>query len=303
MNQSAAIQSAETLAALRAAVAGEHRLATRCEDRFARYYLGFTHRMLASIWPQSLLRLLLRWKAPGSYGFTIARTRPFDEALLSAITSQVEQVIILGAGYDSRSFRFCDALQGVHVIEVDHPATQRRKRSILARTATKPPARLTYLSLDLTKDCLKAAWARHYLRQDRRTLVLWEGVSYYLPQAAVANVLDFVSRFAPGSSIVFDYATQQFVDGDNSTYGSKQVASWLERIGEPFLFGLHPEEAKDFLAEHHLQLVSNLGPEDLERSYLKTRNGRLLSRSLGHVRIAQAVVVPVSDGTLRGRDQ
>ena len=53
-------------------------------------------------------------------------------------------------------------------------------------------------------------------------------------------MLKFVADCAPGSSIVFDYALQSFVDGDTRTYGGEQIARWLKKIGEPFLFGLYP---------------------------------------------------------------
>lgn len=290
MTHATAIASAETLATLRAAVSNEDRLAVRCEDRFARQFLGLKSRILASIRPQAVLKGLFDLAAPGSYCFTIARTRHFDEALLAASREGVRQVVVLGAGYDSRAFRFSDALAGIDVFEVDHPGTQARKQSMLRQVVAPPAANVRYVPVDFATQSLEDALSRNGFSPDRPTLFLWEGVSYYLPEAAVARVLDFVARCAPGSSIVFDYAIKAFVDGDTSTYGGKQVAKWLEKIGEPFLFGLEPAKVRDFLAAHGLQVVSDVGPEDLEISYLATTGGAPLGRTLGHVRIAQARV-------------
>ena len=38
---------------------------------------------------------------------------------------------------------------------------------------------------------------------------------------------------------------RKFVEGDTSTYGGAHIARWLRKIGEPFVFGLNPQERKD----------------------------------------------------------
>ncbi len=97
-----------------------------------------------------------------------------------------------------------------------------------------------------------------------------------------------MSSCAPGSSIIFDYALQQFVGGNTSTYGGEHVARWLRKIGEPFLFGLHPHETPEFLAWCGLQPIYDIGPEDAESRYLTRKDGSVLGRTLGHVRIVHA---------------
>jgi methyltransferase (TIGR00027 family) len=288
MNQPAAIASAETMAFLRALVAGEETLMVRCEDYLAMHFLGCKYRLLAGIASQALLRRLLDVVAPGSYGFAIARTRHFDEALLLESRAGVEQVVLLGAGYDSRPFRFRDALADVRVFEIDHPGTQARKRRMLERVDEPSPANLSFIPVDFNQQSLQEALAGHGFSRDRKTLFLWEGVSYYLPQQVVEGVLDFVSGCAAGSSIVFDYATRGFVNGDICTYGGKQVARWLKKVREPFLFGLDPEETKEFLRGRRLHIVADLGPQELEQSYLRTKDGRCLGRTFGHVRMVHA---------------
>jgi methyltransferase (TIGR00027 family) len=290
MTQAAAVASAETLATLRAVVANETRLAVRCVDHFAEQFIAARSRILARVLPQSILRALFDRLAPGSYCFTIARTRHFDEALLAACRAGVEQVVLLGAGYDSRAFRFANELFGINVFEVDHPGTQARKRRILEAAQGKVPGNLRFVALDFTAGSLEKALADSGFDAGRRTLFLWEGVSYYLPLPAIASVLDLVARCAPGSSIMLDYAIKSFVDGDTSTYGGREVAAWLKKIGEPFLFGLDPGEVAPFLADHKLRLISDVGPADLESRYLETRAGVSLGQTLGHVHILQAEV-------------
>jgi methyltransferase (TIGR00027 family) len=296
MTQHAAIQSAETVAFLRAVVARERNLAVRSEDRFARRFLGPKYRFLISVSLQAPLRRILELLVPGSYGFAIARTRHFDEVLLSE-SRTVEQVVVLGAGYDSRPFRFQDALRNVRIFEVDHPGTQARKRRMLERAGEAGPANLTYIPVDFNQQSLEEALANRSFSPAKKTVFLWEGVSYYLPQPVVEDVLDFVSRCASGSSIVFDYATKKFVDGDTSSYGGRQVTRWLRMIREPFLFGLDPGETQKFLDARKLRTVSDLGPEDVAKAYLKTKDGRCLGKTLGHIRMVHARTTGASKST------
>jgi methyltransferase (TIGR00027 family) len=290
MSQPTAIASAETMAFLRALVAGEDSLIVRCEDHFAKHFLGRKNRLLAGLAWRPLLRRIIELAAPGSYGFAITRTRHFDEALVSESRAGIEQVVLLGAGYDSRPFRFRQTLANIRVFEIDHPGTQMRKRRMLQRVEPPSPANLCYIPVDFNRQSLQQALAEHGFSLQKRTLFLWEGVSYYLPQRVVEGVLDFVSRCAAGSSIVFDYATKAFVNGDTSTYGGREVARWLKRIREPFVFGLDRGETEAFVASRGLALVSDVGPAELERLYLRTTAGPLLGRTLGHVRIAHARV-------------
>src|SRR4051794_26490410 len=60
------------------------------------------------------------------------RTRVIDDMLRAFVADGGRQVLLLGAGYDSRARRFGDELRGVTFFEVDHPATQEHKRRVLA---------------------------------------------------------------------------------------------------------------------------------------------------------------------------
>jgi len=291
MSHPAAIASAETMAFLRAVVAREEALMVRCQDPLAALFLGCKHRLLNAIGMQGVIRWLLHFAAPGSYGFAVTRTRHFDEVLLRESRAGIEQLVLLGAGYDSRPYRFRKALTKVKIFEIDHPGTQARKRSILQRSGQPAPTNLTYIPVDFNRQSLQAALAEHGFSLQRRTLFLWEGVSYYLAQPVVEEVLDFVGACARGSSIVFDYALRRFVNGDTSTYGGKHIARWLKRIGEPFLFGLDPGETMGFVRKRGLTILSDLGAEQLEQSYLKIKDDGLLQKTLGHVRMAHAATL------------
>ncbi len=68
---------------------------------------------------------------PDVFGFVwlmLVRTRYIDERLERAVRSGATQVVILGAGFDTRAHRFTDLLKDVPVIEVDYGTTQEYKK-------------------------------------------------------------------------------------------------------------------------------------------------------------------------------
>ena len=61
------------------------------------------------------------------FGGLVARTRFIDDKMRESLQRGVSQVVILGAGYDARAYRFAEDCSGTRVFEVDHPATQQVK--------------------------------------------------------------------------------------------------------------------------------------------------------------------------------
>ena len=283
-----AVESAQTVAALRAISARADRLSALGNDPFARHFLDCRHWLLTQLVPRPLLRRIVERRAPGSLGFSLIRTREFDQALTLELERGAMQIVLLGAGYDTRALRFADLIQSRLVFELDHPATQERKLDRLSRACLEFPDNVLFVPVDF--NAIQGRFERALLDagfdQSLTTLFLWEGVSYYLPESSVRRVMNFVRACGRNSSIVFDYALRAFVEGDHGTFGGVQVARWLERIGEPFHFGLAPDEVEPFLSSCGLTLERDLGPEELEQLHLPRD-----CRTLGHVRIACARAV------------
>jgi hypothetical protein len=89
---------------------------------------------------------------------------------------------------------------------------------------------------------------------------------------------------------LFDYSTRDFVQGDLSSYGGKQMAGWLKRIKEPFLFGMNASETGAFINSCRLSIDADYGPGELENMYLRTRRGKKAGNILGHIRMVHAKV-------------
>src|SRR5688500_12747974 len=121
------------------------------------------------------------------------RTRFFDEAVVGAIRDGIDQIVLVGAGYDGRAFRYRSP--GVRWFEVDHPATQAGKRSTLdALGIVVDPAHLTFVPCDLGADSeegdgVGTALAASGHDASRSTLFLAEAVLPYLPAEAVERAL------------------------------------------------------------------------------------------------------------------
>jgi methyltransferase (TIGR00027 family) len=232
-----------------------------------------------------LARWLLERGLPGAFGYFNARTQYFDEVLLRETRARLEQLVILGVGFDSRSLRFSDALRAVRVFEVDMPEVLaiRTERLFESRQAS---ASVIAVPIDFEHDDLgKALRERGYL-PGARTLFLWEGVTYYLPEGAVNAVLSLVaSHSGRGSSILFDYVTRAFVDGDYSSYGARRLADGWRRLGNVNRFGV--DDIAAFVRPTGLSVRSDIDAGELERRHLCSLPGPR-ARPWGCMRIAHA---------------
>lgn len=212
----------------------------------------------------------------------ITRTRFIDDALGRAMASGASQVLILGAGLDSHAYRCQDLLRNARVFELDRPATLEYKQRRVKDALGGAPANLTYVPLDI-EDSVPTALARHGYEPARRTFILMEGVSMYLPEAAFRSTLQFVAGHAPGSSLVFDFATRAMVEGiqriDLASLPALVRASterFLDMIrDEPWLFGIPLDEEKAYLAGLGLTLgdLVTIGSEESVARYLTRPDG------------------------------
>jgi methyltransferase (TIGR00027 family) len=194
----------------------------------------------------------------------IARTRVIDD-LVTEGADGVEQVVVLGAGFDTRAHRL-PALHGLTVFEVDHPDTQAAKRRALRHV--DPPADLRLVPCDFQGDSLEAVLAGAGFDPAGPTLFVWEGTTNYLTEAAVDATLRWCGQAAVGSRLVMTYVEREVLDHPEHFAGTEQLFSTLDRVGERFTFGLDPAETPGFLAERHLALESDVGaPELRQRCY------------------------------------
>lgn len=175
-----------------------------------------------------------------------------------AIGAGAGQLVLLGAGFDSRAYRLRET-GGIAVFEVDHPATQRVKRRRLKARLGQLPETVRFVEVDFEKDNLQGALAAAGFDEERCAVVVWEGVVSYLTEAAVdANLTVLARLLAPGSRLILTYVDKRALDGSQTFRGARRWKSWVRFSGEPFLFGFDPATLADSLKARGFLLRSDL---------------------------------------------
>lgn len=208
-------------------------------------------------------------KGPGVWEFLIARERYIDDYLCARLDEGLEQLVILGAGFDARAYRF-DALQRNHVrtFEVDHPATQAAKLEKLIAIFGKRPPHVTYVGVDFNTQSLGQRLAECGYDEARKTLFIWQGVTQYLTPQAVDDTLAFIRRHsAAGSSVVFDYADPAILSGAGGHGEVRSTRRYGRITGEDLIFGIPIAEAERFLEERGFTQIENADHRKLEQLY------------------------------------
>ncbi|MBI2855689.1 MAG: SAM-dependent methyltransferase [Chloroflexi bacterium] len=284
--------TAEGVAALRAAGAREKDERVRNPDYLAVKFLGLKFYLLSQFPP--LVEMVLRSvqkRLPGAYYFHIARTKHIDSVLKERLEEGIDQLVILGAGYDSRPYQFRDLLEGVKVFEVDHPGTQARKRKGVIKLLGSLPHWVTFVPVDFNVERLESKLPPSGYDPSKKTFFIWEGVSMYISPEAVNETLAFVrDRSAPGSSIILEYIYRSVVEGTCDYYGAREAAKYVAKSSESYVFGIEEGTAKEFLGQRGLELVSDFGPEQMEKTYLIKEDGTLHGRVHAYSSVAFATV-------------
>jgi methyltransferase (TIGR00027 family) len=209
-------------------------------------------------------------KIPGAMSSGIARTRYIDDLLQQTIEQGAQQVIILGAGFDTRALRL-EFLNNTPVIEIDHPNTARRKLNILTKELGQLPAHIRYWQIDFNKESLQELATRECLDFSIPTTIIWEGVTNYLHEQAVYNTFAFTQQFTSGSFIIFTYVHQQVLNAPQTFYGASKLLQDLESIEEHWTFGFDPSTLAPYLQQFNFVLLEDSGAADYRDKYLPTR--------------------------------
>ncbi len=286
--------TAEGAASLRAAGALEPDPDVRNTDDLAAGFLGGFN--VSTLAKHRLTRpLFLRrvnGRLPGAYPYEIARTRYIDEVLLAEVEAGIDELVLLGAGLDSRPYRLAESLRGVRVLEVDHPATQSTKRERLRRLLGQIPSSVTFVSVDFTRDDMRERLAEAGHDEAAPTLFIWSGVAPYLPEEAVAEVLTWVaSHSSPRTSIVFDACWAEAIDGSREYYGSKELVKGVAAVGEPLRWGIPEGRERETLEPFGLEVLQSLDQEAATARFLTRSDGTIVGRPYGfgvllHARVA-----------------
>jgi methyltransferase (TIGR00027 family) len=210
-------------------------------------------RWLAASVVHPLTRALWRWvesiTLPGIVSHYWRRKCWIESRCRSAVAQGCRRVIVLGAGFDTLAYRLAHELDGLSIIEIDHPATQAAKRKALPGDEA---GAMRYMPLDLASEPLPA----EIVDDAAATVVVIEGLLMYLPPAEVGRLFDVLRAFqAARLRVIFSFMTLWPDGSAGFRPRSGLVERWLARRNEPFTWALEPAAARDFLAAHGFRLM------------------------------------------------
>jgi methyltransferase (TIGR00027 family) len=199
--------------------------------------------------------------------FNQFRTVVLDRAIASPPV--LEQLVILGAGLDSRAWRL-DCLKDSVVFEVDYPASQawKRERSAGAPFQAKD---VRFVAMDFERDQLAPLLSGAGFDVRKPTFWLWEGVTMYLrPADVAANLAAMAAQSAPGSRVALTYMRKR--------NGRIPHSLFLALMGEPVRSAFSPSEMTELAAAHSWRPISNTTIDDW---LVETPKLRLTRRQVG----------------------
>jgi len=211
-------------------------------------------------------------RGPGVNGFLVARERYIDDMLQHFIDEGLQQLVILGAGYDSRAYRF-DLPEGVKTFEVDHPNTQADKKTKVLKIFGKIPENVTLVSVDFNTQTLSDRLLSSGYDPNRISLFIWQGVTMYLTPEGIEATLSFiVNNAASGSGVVFDYVYQAVLDGIQKHFEINNMRRYRFMTGEGLNFGIPEGTVESFLKVHGFQHVKDISMSELHATYFTGKN-------------------------------
>ena len=207
---------------------------------------------------------------PDVFGFTwlmLLRTRFIDELMERAIRGGATQLVILGAGFDTRAHRFTELLKKVAIIEIDYGATQEYKKRRVTVALGGAPANVAYAPIDFSRESLSEVLRRAGFERRRKTYFICEGVSMYVPEEGMKETLRAIAaQSAPGSTLLLEYINRGVLEL-LTRYPSGMVKNAFD-WGEPFVFGVADGQDREFFRDMGLELGETLkigSPESVKR--------------------------------------
>ena len=278
---------AKGAALVRALAAYDEREEIRGRDSLAELFL--TDERKSTLKDPSIREWLVKNYLPyGVYAYTIARTAYFDNLLGRALCENLPQIVILGAGYDSRPYRFADQIKETRIFELDDKQTRARKLQLLGKACITIPGALSFADISYEPSRLGENLVAAGYDKEKQTLFIWEGATYYQKSEVVDRTIRFMGANAPaGSTICFDYNT---VSGGSDSEIGKELAESMNSVPSEAtnLFVLDEWKAGVFLAEKDFMILEHITSEEMEKRYLTLQDGSTAEKVPARHRIVYA---------------
>jgi methyltransferase (TIGR00027 family) len=209
--------------------------------------------------------------------FMVSRARLAEDTLAAAVEQRgVHQYVVLGAGLDTFAYR--NPHPGVHVYEVDHPATQAWKLEMLQKAGIETPANVTHVAVDFETDSLRSQLQSAGCLFGEPTVTAWLGVVPYLTKDAFDATMRVLARFAVRSEVVFDYSQPREVLPHTEQLMLDSLSARVAQAGEPFQLFYTPKQLEEDLEWFAMRVVHDYSMPELTERYLAGRSDGLILR-------------------------
>jgi methyltransferase (TIGR00027 family) len=217
--------------------------------------------------------------------FIASRSRIAEDALNMAVDAGTTQLVVLGAGLDTLAYR--TPLAGrLRIFEVDHPATQARKREMLAAAAIAEPETLSFVPVDFEREKLSERLDAAGFKSDERSFFSWLGVVPYLTEDAIFSTLGFIAQLPGGAEVVFDYVNPATSIPAAGRAAHQALAGRVAAVGERFQSYLDTASLCAKMSAAGFRHVDDIGPAELAARFFPeteraapTRGGHIMHAS------------------------
>jgi methyltransferase (TIGR00027 family) len=251
------------------------------DDDLAELFLPAPLRGLVAATRSAPVRNLMirasEWSGRGLWASLACRKRFIADKLEEAI-GDIDSVVILGAGLDTRAYLLTRQVR-MPIFEVDLPVNIARKAKTVRRVLGGAPLSVRLVALDFERDDLLTSLTEHGYHTDYRTFFICEGLTQYLSEKTVRRTLGGLRAAAPGSRLSFTYVRRDFIDGTNR-YGTRTLYRDVRQRHQLWHFGLQPDEVAEFLAQYGWRLVEQPDPDELMRRYVAPTGRKLKGSQL-----------------------
>ena len=235
-------------------------------------------RMVGSVYPRKMERAQHK-VARDFRAFMAVRSRFVEDHLAGFVALGGSQYVVLGAGLETFAYR--NPYPSLRVFEVDLPATQAWKRSLLAETGISVPESMVFVPLDLEHHTLAEDLDAAGFDSGKPAFFGWLGVIPYLPLATFRATLCTIAKLPVGSAVSFDYALSPETLSPTGRTAFNALAQRVAAAGEPFQLFFTPEELASELRLAGFQRFEQLDYDQLNERYFKNRADGLKLSAVG----------------------
>jgi len=215
----------------------------------------------------------------------MCRKRFIDEKTVEAAHSQFDAIVNLGAGLDTRVYRFLE-LRKPLVFEVDQTENINKKQIKLKNIFGDIPEHVTLVPVDFNREALTDAMVSNGYIPSMKTFFILEGVTQYLDETGIQHTFDFLSQAGTGSRLVFTYICDDFLNG-NGHYQQDFLYRQTVLKDNAWRFGMNPETVNDFLADYGWRIISDDTYPDLAERYVEPTGRNLQSITFERLVLAE----------------